>query len=212
MMRASTASRACTSSTYSPVAVQSTVYRSVGSDPTTCPPPVSELYEQGISIDAVSKGFGLPGLRVGWILSQNKELFPTVLLQKSALSSCLARPSEVLATIAVKAEVKIVGRNRVIAQSNRDRLLTLIHRHPNILEAPAINDAVLAFPRYRGPDGANRFASRLAQDTGILVLPSSLWHSPLAPVPTDRLRIGLGQIKAGSALAALDEYLASHRA
>jgi aspartate/methionine/tyrosine aminotransferase len=187
--------------------VNDEVYRSAAGDPSSAPPPVAEIYERGISIDGVSKGFGLPGLRVGWIISQDRELFANVLLAKSALSSCLAKPSEVLAHIALKAEALIVQRNRTIARSNRNHLLTLMRRHPDIFDEPVSSDSALAFPRYRGADGADSFARRLARDAGVLVLPSSLWYSPLAPVPADRLRIGLGQIEAASALAALDEYL-----
>lgn len=191
--------------------VNDEVYRSVEIDPALCPTPVAELYERGISIDAVSKGFGLPGLRVGWLVCRDKALFGKVLLAKSALSSCLAAPSEVLAHIAIRAEASIVGRNRAIAQANRERLLHLLSRHPDILEGPVATDGVLAFPRYRGIDGADSFAIRLAQEAGVLVLPSSVWHSPLAPVPADRLRIGLGRVEAGSALTALDAYLTSCR-
>ena len=189
--------------------VNDEVYRSVSSDPALSAPPVSEIYERGVSIDAVSKGFGLPGLRVGWILCQHKVLFQKVLLAKSALSSCLATPSEVLAHIALKAEATIVRRNKAVAHSNRQRLLALLHRHPDVLDGIGSSDAVLAFPRYRGADGADSFARRLVRDAGVLVLPSSLWHSPLASVPADRLRIGLGRVEAGLALTALDEYLAS---
>jgi len=191
--------------------VNDEVYRSVGSDPATRTPPVAEIYEQGISIDGVSKGFGLPGLRVGWILCKDQALLAKFLLAKSALSSCLAKPSDVLAHIALKAEAGIVGRNRAIAHANREHLRAVLHHHSDILEQPVLNDAVLAFPRYHGADGADRFAQRLARDAGVLVFPSSLWHSPLATVPPDRLRIGLGRVEAGPALTALDEYLTAYR-
>ena len=44
------------------------VYRHIDRDPALaacrC---VADAYERGVSIDGVSKGYGLPGLRVGWI-------------------------------------------------------------------------------------------------------------------------------------------------
>ncbi len=187
--------------------VNDEVYRSAGDDPASCSRPISEIYERGISVDAMSKGFGLPGLRVGWILCQDRSVLAKVLLAKSSLSSCLATPSEVLAHIALKAEAQILQRNRAVAQFNRDRLLTLLGRHADVLEAVVSPAAVLAFPRYLGAEDASQFAERLARDAGVLVLPSSIWRSSLAPVPTDRLRIGLGRVEAGLALAALDDYL-----
>jgi aspartate/methionine/tyrosine aminotransferase len=190
--------------------VNDEVYRSAASDPASGPSPVVEIYEQGISIDAVSKGFGLPGLRVGWILCRDQGLFAKVLPVKSALSSCLAKPSEVLAHIALKAETRIVQRNRGIAHVNRERLLTLLRRHSELFDLPIATDIAMAFPRYRGSDGADYFARRLARDAGVLVLPSTLWQSPLATVSADHLRIGLGGVAVGSALMALDDYLTAY--
>lgn len=191
--------------------VNDEVYRSTGSDPAAYPPAVATIYERGISIDALSKGFGLPGLRVGWVVCRDQSVLARVLLAKSALSSYLATPSEVLAHIALKAEGRIVARNRAIAEANRSLLLALLQRHSDLFEAPVPSDGVLAFPRYRGVEGADRFAQRLVLEAGVLVMPSSLWHSPLAAVPSDRLRIGLGKVEAVSALAALDAYLALRR-
>jgi aspartate/methionine/tyrosine aminotransferase len=184
--------------------VNDEVYRCAG-------PAVAALYERGISIDAVSKGFGLPGLRVGWVVCRDEALLARVLLAKSALSSCLAAPSEVLAHIALKAERRIVGRNSAIADANRSLLLALLQRHADLFEAPVPSDGALAFPRYLGAEGADRFVQRLVLEAGVLVMPSSLWHSPLAAVPSDRLRIGLGKVEAGSALATLDAYLSLRR-
>jgi aspartate/methionine/tyrosine aminotransferase len=185
--------------------VNDEVYRSAQANPA---PPVGAIYERGVSIDAVSKGFGLPGLRVGWVACRDRAMLARALLVKSALSSCLAAPSEVLAHIALRAEGAILGRNRAIGQRNRARLAALLQRHAGMLEGVVERDALLAFPRYLGADGALRFAERAAAEAGVLMLPSILWRSALADVPVDRLRIGLGRQQAGPALDALDAYLA----
>ncbi len=187
--------------------VNDEVYDQTGSDPCLCPSPVADIYERGVSINALSKGFGLPGLRVGWVVCQDRPLLAKVLLAKSVLSSCLAGPSEVLAHIALQEAPQIIGRNRAIARANWQCLQAVLCRHPDLFEAHRPGNAVLAFPRYLGADGADGFAVRLVRETGVLVLPSSLWRSPLAAVPDDRLRIGLGRVGAGPALEVMDEYL-----
>ena len=64
-------------------------------------PPVCDLYEKGISLWGVSKTFGLAGLRIGWIATQNKKLIKKVLAYKDYLSICNSAPSEILVFIAL---------------------------------------------------------------------------------------------------------------
>ncbi len=183
------------------------VYRAIGSDPDQ--QQVVDLYERGISIDALSKSFGMPGLRVGWIACRDETVLALAMNAKSGLSSCLARPSEALAQMALRRAPHIIARNRDLARANWSRLLPVLARHGERFEAPAANGGVLAFPRYLGPGRADAFAATLVREAGVLVLPSSLWHSPLAAVAADHIRIGLGTAACAPAIAALDRYLAA---
>lgn len=170
-------------------------------------PPVVELYERGISINGLSKGFGLPGLRVGWAACRDRGLLARMLAVKGTLSSCLTGPSEVLAHVALTAEARILRWTRAIGRRNHRRLRHLTERHPELFEADAPKNLAFAFPRFRGREGAEGFALRVAAEAGLLVLPSGLWRSALAPVPTDRLRIGLGHAGSGAALDVLAAHL-----
>jgi aspartate/methionine/tyrosine aminotransferase len=185
--------------------VNDEVYRQTGAaDPA---PPVVDLYERGVSINSLSKGFGLPGLRVGWAACRDRGALARMLAAKGTLSSCLSGPSEVLAHVALSAEARILRWTRAIGRRNRRRLRALTDRHPALFEADAPENLAFAFPRFRGREGAEGFALRVAAEAGLLVLHSGLWRSALAPVPTDRLRIGLGHAGSAAALATLDAYL-----
>ena len=183
------------------------VYRAIGSD--LGQQQVADLYERGISVDALSKSFGMPGLRVGWIACRDATVLALAMNAKSGLSSCLARPSEVLAQMALRCAPRIIARNRELARANWSRLLPVLAKHGDRLEAPVANGGVLAFPRYVGPGRADEFAANLVREAGVLVLPSSLWRSPLATVAADHIRIGLGTVACAPAIAALDRYLAA---
>jgi aspartate/methionine/tyrosine aminotransferase len=191
--------------------VNDEVYGLVDLDPRLRSPRVGDIYERGVSINAVSKGFGLPGLRVGWVACQDRRLLAEVQLAKSMLSSCLAAPSEVLAHVALRAEARIVERNRAVLDSNRRLLELFLGRHLEAFEGQASGNAAFVYPRYRGSEGADRFAVELAREAGVLLLPSGLWQSPLAETPGDRVRIGLGRVGVGAALQALSGYLAHRR-
>ncbi len=187
--------------------VNDEVYRQTDLDPERAAAPVVDLYERGISINGLSKGFGLPGLRVGWVACRDRNALDRILAVKSLLSSCLAGPSEVLAHVALRAEARITGRARAIGRHNHDRLGSLLDRHPDLFEPDEPRNLALACPRFRGEEGATAFARTVASEVGLLVLPSVLWRSSLAPVPEDRLRLGLGRHGCGGVLAILDEYL-----
>ncbi|ACA19231.1 aminotransferase class I and II [Methylobacterium sp. 4-46] len=190
--------------------VNDEVYRETATD--EGPPACVEAYERGVSVDGLSKGFGLPGLRVGWVACRDPILMARTLAVKSTLSSCLSATSEVLAHIALRHRARILARTRAIGLRNRARLDDLLARHRGRLAEDGSRNLAFGFPRYLGPEGAERFAVDLARRGRCLVLPSTLWRSPLAPLPADRLRIGLGQARAGAALDALDAHLEEVRA
>ena len=172
------------------------------------PPAVADLYERGVSIDSLSKGFGLAGLRFGWIASPDRVLIAAALNTKNRMSSCVSAASEVLAHVALRAASSLLGRTHALGEANQHQWRALIDRHPDSFEADPSDNLAFAFPRYRLGNAAD-FASHLARDADILVLPSTLWRSRLAPVPTDRLRIGLGRRGATNAFDVLDAYLSS---
>jgi aspartate/methionine/tyrosine aminotransferase len=44
------------------------VYRLMERDPALRLPQVSDVYEKGVSLNVMSKAYGLSGLRIGWIM------------------------------------------------------------------------------------------------------------------------------------------------
>ena len=183
------------------------VYRLIDRDPAARLPQVAEIYERGISINALTKSHGLPGLRVGWVACRDRNMLARMGVVKTALSGCLAAPSEVLAHIAIQAEERILGRNRMLASANLRRLRAFFAQHADLFEWDEPAGGVTAFPRYCGAGGVEAFAETLAREAGVLVLPGSIWRSSLAPTPTDRFRIGFGRSGVAPALAAWQEFL-----
>ena len=187
--------------------VNDEVYRQTdASDARMGGPAIVDAYERGISIDGLSKGFGLPGLRVGWAICRDPQVLSRMLKAKGLLSSCLSSASEVLAHVALRAERAITGRTRAIGGGNLARMDGLFARFPDLFEAGTGRNLAFAFPRYLGPGGVDLLADRLARH-GLLVLPSTLWRSPLGPVPHDHLRIGLGHAQSSAGIDALERHM-----
>jgi aspartate/methionine/tyrosine aminotransferase len=50
------------------------VYRELEHDPAGRLPPACDLYERAVSLGSISKSYGLPGLRIGWIATRDSVL------------------------------------------------------------------------------------------------------------------------------------------
>ncbi len=186
------------------------VYRLIDRDPTQRLPCVADAYELGISIDAVSKSMGLPGLRVGWLASKDKNLIAHVNSLKCRESLCLSAPSEVLAHIALGAADALLSRNREIARSNLEVLDAFMQDHADRVSWHRSEGGVVGYIRYHGD--VETFATNLARDTGTLVLPASVWASRLAELPTDHFRVGFGKLSFTEGIARLSFALSQRLA
>jgi len=141
----------------------------------------------------MSKAFGLPGLRIGWIACQDQQLLSKLERMKHYLSICNSGPSEQLAKIALKARHKLLDRNCRIVDKNLPLWNSFFVDYPDLFDWSAPQGSCTAFPRYLGSDGVEKFARSLVEDSGVLILPSSIYRSTLGPTPNDRFRIGLGR-------------------
>lgn len=169
-------------------------------------PQAAEVYEKGVSLNVMSKAYGLAGLRIGWIGSRDHALLQRMERMKHYLSICNARPSEVLARIALKARETILARTRGISAANAQTLTAFFGDHADRYEWSA-PDACVAFVRYLGRDGVEEHCRRLVEEAGVLLLPSSLFVSELLPVPQDRFRVGFGRQDMQAGLEAWRRFL-----
>lgn len=183
------------------------VYRLIESDPVRRLPQVADVYERGISLGVLSKSYGLPGLRIGWLACADRQLLARCERYKHFLSICNSAPSEALAAIALGARETLLERNRRLVRANAEHVGRFFSRRPDLFEWREPHGGCVGFPRYLGSDGVESFARRLVEEAGVLLLPSSLYRSEVGPVPEDRFRIGLGRAFVPDALAAMAAWV-----
>ena len=186
--------------------VSDEVYRLTERDPARRLSPAAEAYERGVSIGVLSKAYGLPGLRIGWVACQDAGLIGRVAAFRQYLSVCSAGPSEVLANIALKATDAVTGRNRALADANLLLLQAMLARHPALFGWTVPDGGVVGYVRYGGGEGVERFVLRMAE-AGVLLLPASVFRSDLLELPPDRFRIGFGHAGVPAGLAAMEAAL-----
>jgi len=175
-------------------------------------PQVADLYERGISLGVMSKAYGLPGLRIGWIACADRDLLKRVEKTKHYLSICNAGPSERLAIIALRARDRILERNSRIVSDGIEQWSNFFSRHEQLFEwIPPVAGCV-AYPRFKGTEGIEAFAARLVDEAGVLVLPASIYSSPAERLPAEHFRIGAGRLGLAEGLRAFDQFLADRKA
>ena len=187
------------------------VYRGLERRPELQLPQAAEVYERGISLNVMSKAYGLPGLRVGWIAARDRALLSRMERIKHYLSICNAGPSEHLAVIALKARAAIVARNLALIERNLEDVNTFFAEFPDLFDWRLPDGGCIGFPRYKGKDGVESFCKRLAEEVGVVLLPSSIYQSALTPTPTDRFRIGFGRSYVPEGIAAMRAWLRGNR-
>lgn len=189
------------------------VYRGVELDPADRMPQIADIYERGISLNVMSKAYGLPGLRIGWIAAQDTSLLQKVERYKHYLSICNSGPSEMLAVIALKARDQILKRNYQIMTENVQALEKLFNDFPGLIEWSRPLGGCVAFPRYSGPGNGETFCRNLLEESGVLLLPGSIYASDLADTPANHFRIGFGRDKVfKDGLLAMRQHFDKHYA
>lgn len=183
------------------------VYRLVERDSSIRLPQAVDEYEKALSLNVMSKAYGLPGLRIGWIVSKDTKLLSKMERYKHYLTICNAAPSERLAIIALRARDQILERNRELLNGNAQKLATFFQDFPHLFEWYRPAGGCVCFPKYLGGSDTNKFCEELVNDAGILLLPPKIYQSELIDTPQDRFRIGFGRNNVDEALDAFRSYL-----
>jgi aspartate/methionine/tyrosine aminotransferase len=186
------------------------VYRGLERKPELRLPSAIEAYEKGLTLGVMSKAYGLPGLRVGWIASRDHDLLYRMERVKHYLSICNAGPSEHLSVIALKATDKIIARNQALIARNLVAVDAFFADFPDLFDWRHPDGGCIAFPRYLGKDGVETFCRRLVEEAGVVLLPAGLYRSELTSTPRDRFRIGFGRDHVPEGLAAMRAFLRSN--
>ena len=183
------------------------IFNGLGHKDTEHLPFIADVYERGLSLGVMSKSYGLPGLRIGWIACQDRSVLADMERLKHYLSICNSGPSERLALIALKQRDRLLARNCAIVDENLPKWTSFFDRYPQLFDWQKPDGSCMAYPRYLGSDGVDALCKRLVEEAGVLLLPSTIYRSELGETPTDRFRIGLGRKGLNAGLAAMEAYL-----
>jgi aspartate/methionine/tyrosine aminotransferase len=178
------------------------MYRLLEYDPETQLPPICDLYEKGISLSGLSKAFALPGLRIGWLATQESSLIERWIAFKDYTTICSSAPSEILAIIALQNKDQILQRSLAIVRENINIAGQFFAEHEDQFSWFSPMAGSVAFPQWKGDGSVEQFCHEVLDQQGVMIVPGSLFE-----YPGNHFRVGLGRKNFHEALEHVNEYL-----
>jgi aspartate/methionine/tyrosine aminotransferase len=179
------------------------VYRGLEHDETDRLPAACDVYERAISLNTVSKAYGLPGLRVGWVVCRDHDLLRQMRELKLYTTICSSAPSELLVALALRHGRQIVADSRGLIAENLPLIDGLIERRAETFSWIRPSAGPIGFARVSGIADVTAWCERIATDAGVLLLPGSVYGEP------EHVRLGYGRANAAEAIERLESYLGS---
>ncbi len=173
-------------------------------------PSVASLSKRAISVSSLSKAYGIPGIRVGWLVTRDAALYEQLLAAKEQIAICGSVLDELVALQALQSRDAFLGRVLPDMRARLDIVQAWIDSEP-LVDWVRPSGGVVGFPRLTVPASfdADAFYKTLLEDHGTYVGPGH-WFE----MPRNFFRLGFGwptvpELKGG--LRSISAALASYR-
>jgi aspartate/methionine/tyrosine aminotransferase len=149
-------------------------------------PPAFDFGPSGISVGTLSKPFGLPGLRIGWIAA-SPDLVRACWGMRDYVSLSPGKLNDALARLALGHRDQIVARNHGIIQANLAAASRWVDESAGLLSWTPPRGGLLALLKYGLSMPSLTLADKLATEWSVMLAPGSAFGYE------HHLRIGIGQ-------------------
>ncbi len=177
------------------------VYRGLEHDPADRLPAACDLYAGAISLGTVSKAYGLPGLRIGWLASRDPTVLARIRDLKLYTTICSSAPSELLLALALRHGDRLVGRNRALVLANLPLVEDFLERRSELFAWVRPTAGPIGFPRVAGQHDVQKWCEQTAEMADVLLLPGAVYGQPR------HVRLGFGRANLPQAIERLDRHL-----
>lgn len=181
-------------------------YRFLRIDETCTDASFADLYAKSVVLESFSKTFASPGLRLGWIAAKDPDIRKKLLAYRHFTSTCTNLPCQWIADELLNKKDLIIKRNNAIVKKNAALLKPFIERHKDLFSYVPPKGATMAYVRLRNGISASAFCQKILDETGILIIPSSVLEDS-----DEYLRIGLCRENFPECLQVLEKYLMDHQ-
>ncbi len=164
-------------------------------------PSAADLTTRAVVLSGLSKTYGLPGLRCGWLLARDAALRERLMNWKYYTSICPPAPTEALALAALRAAGAIRQRNIARIEGNLETAEAFFARWPQRFDWRRPLAGSTALVGFDVPS-VSELSQRLAVEEGVLIQSAAMLGG------NDRqMRIGLGRDGFAPALARFEAWL-----
>jgi aspartate/methionine/tyrosine aminotransferase len=177
------------------------VYRGLEHEPADRLPNACDTYERALSLNTVSKAYGLPGLRIGWLACRDGAVLEAIRQLKLYTTICSSAPSELLVALALRHGDELVERCRRIVLANVPLLDEFLAKRSERFEWVRPSAGPIGFVRSLTHSDTREWCEQIAELAGVLLLPGAVYGQPA------HIRFGFGRENCFQALARLDSYL-----
>ncbi len=178
------------------------MYRWFEYDPEDRLPSAAELYPDAVTLAGLSKSFGMPGLRVGWLATQNADFLARFQSFKDYTTICGSAPSEMLAIIALENAEALAARNLSITLENLATLREFFAARARLLAWQPPRAGTITLAQVVPDVDIDAFADAAVTQHGVMILPSSVYG-----YPGRYFRLGFGRRSLPAALTAFGDVL-----
>ena len=183
------------------------IYRFSEQDAALRLPSACELYERSVVLGGLSKCFGLPGLRVGWLITPDAALSHELQELKSYVTICASAPSEILALIGLENWQALTTRTVEIVQQNIAHCRAFFGRHDGLFQVSYPQAGTVTLVELKSDTSVDDFAAAAVAEQGVMVLPASVML-----FEGNFFRLGLGRRSLPHALEPLEQVISDHLA
>lgn len=129
-------------------------------------------HDRVIAINSMSKAYGLPGLRIGWVIAP-REIITDLWRRHEYAAISAGMLDMALAELALSPEVrpKLTARARRLIDQGFDRLRAALEIMPDVFSVVAPEASAMSFVRFDLPVSSREFATRLRHEEDVLVVP-----------------------------------------
>ena len=180
------------------------MYRYLEVRPGVTLPAGCEVYERGFSLFGMSKTFGLPGLRVGWLASRDREVLSRMNGFKDYTTICSSAPSEILAIAGLRSGDAIIRLQNERIARNIASLDGFFEEYGELISWNRPIGGSICLPRMHCVDDARPFCDELLNETGIMLVPSEMFQ-----YGKNHVRFGFGRENLPEVLERFSRYLKS---
>ena len=177
------------------------VYRESEYVPADRLPAACDESERAVSLGVVSKTYGLPGLRIGWVATRNSAILERMAQLKDYSTICNAAPSELLSEVALRHRERLASRNAGIIAANLALLDDFFARQREHMRWVRPRAGPIAFPRLVTGD-VNDFCDALVRAASVLLLPGTVYDDG-----GNHFRIGFGRRNMPEGLARVEDFM-----